>query len=161
MKRLIPCVLLVVAVLGCRDLRRFSSHGDHFEGTIAVADFVRSGFTIGTKLCLTLDTDHLELLPGMLSTSDGRFHDTPLRTIPQTFHDPISTLSFGEGRIRNLLYMAKPNEDGGADMLVIVSLMQSNDVEVRLIRGAPDQTTGQTHDFGVFYLTRSGGACSF
>jgi len=161
----VPCLLA-----GCRDLSSFSTGGDRFEGAVIQGDFVRAGVGPLTKLCLTIDTDHLEDAPGAISTDDGRFHDAPLRSIPQIWHDPLSTLSFGDGRLKNLVYAAAattPFGDGmGNDVLAIVSLMQSGAVEVRLLRGAPglaadggETATGNV--FAVFDLTRQQGPCSY
>jgi len=161
--RVVPfCAALVPALAlagaGCRDVTRFSSHGDHFEGAVVRGDFVRAGVDEGTRLCLTLDSNHLQDAPGTISTSDGRFTGERLRPIPQFWHDPLSTLSFGEGRVQNAVYVAGPD-----DVTVFVSLMQSGDVEVRLMRGAPGGATdaGPAPVFAVFPLTRSAGACSF
>jgi hypothetical protein len=169
-----PLLLVMTAatVAGCRDLSSFTTSGDHFEGQVVQADFVRSGVDATTSLCLTLDADHLEDGPGAISTSDGRFGAVPLRPIPQIWHDPLSTLSFGDGRLKNLIYVATattPFGDGnGGDVLAVVSLMQSGDVEVRLIRGAPDLpveggagVTSTTNLFAIFDLSRKPGACSF
>ena len=70
------------------------------------AGFVLAGILPNTKLCLTLDTDHLQDAPGAISTDDGLFRKAPLRPIPQIWHDPLSTLTFGEGRLKNLVYVA-------------------------------------------------------
>jgi hypothetical protein len=134
-----------LALVACRDVSGFTTHGDRFEGPVVEGDFVRSGVDPGTTLCLTLDTDHLQDSPGTVSTSDGRFRSVLLRSIPQIWHDPLSTLAFGEGRVKNLLYVAAattPFADGnGPDAFVVVSLMQSGNVEVRLLRGAPSGTS--------------------
>ena len=107
--------------------------------------------------------------PGALSTNDGLFHDALLRTIPQIWQDPLSTLNFGEGRLKNLVYVVNASgmlPAGGTDVFAIVSLMQSGDVEVRMVRGAPGlavdggtPTVGNV--FGVFNLTRQKVPCSF
>jgi hypothetical protein len=156
---------------GCRDLSSFSTGPDRFEGAVVQGDFVRAGVAASTTLCLTLDTDHLQDGPGALSTSDGRFHAAALRPIPQIWHDPLSTLSFGEGRLKNLVYVATastPFADGnGNDVLAVVSLMQSGDVEVRLLRGAPGLAAdggapaSGGNLFAVFDLVRQPGPCSY
>lgn len=148
-----------VALGGCRDLSRFSTTGDGFEGPVVSADFVRSGIGREVRMCLTFDTEHLQDGPGTLTTTDGRFARTPLRPIPQVWHDPLSTLAFGDGRVRNLVYAASPSDGGAEDVLVVVSLMRSGNIEVRLLRGAPQldagAATGQTPPvFGVFNLER-------
>ena len=151
-------------VVACRDNARFSSHGDRFQGPIVKGSFVRAGLPENIDMCMTLDTNHLQDTPGTISTSDGRFRGAPLRPIPQIWHDPLSTLSFGDGRLQNLLYAAAPAD--GEDVMVVVSLMQSNAIEVRLVRSAPQAdasavTTGNPALFGVFTLEKQTGPCAF
>jgi hypothetical protein len=150
----------------CRDVSRFSTKDDHFEGAIVKGSFVRSGIGQDARMCLTLDTNHLQDGPGVVATSDGRLSGVPLRPIPQIWHDPLSTLSFGEGRLQNLVYVSSAVTDGGLeDVFVIVSLMQSDSVEVRLLRGAPQADAaappGGDPIFGIFNLERHPGSCSF
>ncbi|MDP8999550.1 MAG: hypothetical protein M3O46_05505 [Myxococcota bacterium] len=163
---------IVAATAGCHDLSSYSTAGDHYDGRVVQADFVRAGVGGATMACLTIDADHLQDAPGAISTSDGRFHAVALRSIPQIWHDPLSTLSFGEGRLRSLLYIATASvsygDAHGDDVLVVVSLMQAGDVEVRLIRGAPDLPTesgaapsSSGSVFAVFDLTRKPGPCSY
>lgn len=143
---------------GCRDVSRFTTAGDHYEGPVVAADFVRIGVDPNVKACLTIDANSLQEGGGSFSTDDGRFHEVPLRAIPPLWHDPLSTLSFGEGRLQNLIYGATattPFDAGqGDDVLVVVSLMQAGDVEIRLIhpRGAL---------FAIFDLQRAAGPCSY
>ncbi len=84
--------------------------------------------------------------------------------------DPLSSLSFGEGRLRNLVYVVRasvPFDDGnGDDVFAIASLMQSGGVELRLLRSAPppafDGSAAPSGNvFAVFALSRSGGPCSY
>jgi hypothetical protein len=161
-------LLLGLISAGCRDLSSFTTGGDRYEGSVIQGDFVRAGVGSQTKLCLALDADHLQDAPGAISTDDGRFRHTALRSIPQIWHDPLSTLSFGEGRLKNLVYAAAaatPFSDGmGPDVFVVLSLMQSGDVEVRLLRGAPSASAGAGtagNVFAVFDLTRQSGPCSY
>jgi len=171
-----PSLLLLGAILpfafACRDVSRFSSTGDHYEGDIVKGSFVRAGLAEDAKLCLVLDAEHLQDGPGSITSSDGRFRATPLRPIPQVWHDPLSTLSFGEGRRQNLLYVATPIADageagGGPDIMVVLSLMNEGGVEIRLMRGAPQTDSGVPTStttpplFGVFTLDRREGPCSF
>ncbi len=158
---------VVPCLASCRDLSGFSTtDGDRYENKVVSAPFVLSGLPPETSLCLTLDTDHLQDAPGAISTDDGMFQRTPLRPIPQIWHDPLSTLSFGEGRLKNLMYVATPG--AGDDVFVVVSLMQSGDIEVRLLRGAPTlPVDGGTSPgakpnlFAVFDLLRQEGPCSY
>jgi hypothetical protein len=158
--------LAALTSAACRDLSRFKSQGDGFEGPVVAGSFVRAGVNEGTRMCVTLDTDHFQDAPGTITSTDGRFHGTPLRPIPQIWHDPLSTLDFGEGRLQNLVYAASPDADADAsgDVFVVVSLMQSGGVEVRLMRSAPTIAEGGTSGestalFGVFNLTRQAAPC--
>src|SRR5260221_14426676 len=99
---------LLAASSGCRDVSRFTNDGDHFEGSVVAGSFVRAGVESDARMCLVLDANHLQDAPGVITSSDGLFHETALRPIPQIWHDPLSTLSFGEGRDRNLVYVATP-----------------------------------------------------
>jgi hypothetical protein len=155
-----------LASLACRDLSGFSTtDGDSYEGQVVNASFVLAGMGPNTKLCLTLDADHLQDTPGNVWTNDGTFSKTPMRPIPQIWHDPLSTFSFGDGRIKNLLYVS--TSSAGSDIFVVVSLMQSGDIEVRLLRGAPgvtapaDASAPESNIFAVFSLARQENACSF
>ncbi|MEA2746022.1 MAG: hypothetical protein QOI41_165 [Myxococcales bacterium] len=161
-------------VMGCRDVSRYSSKdGDHFEGDVVKGSFVRAGVAEDAKMCLVLDAGHLQDGPGTFSTSDGRFKDARIRPIPQIWHDPLSTLTFGEGRSQNLVYVASPSPSTTAtasdlqDVMVFLSLMDNGALEVRLVRGAPVSDAGTPAPaiasplFGVFTLDRHDGACSF
>lgn len=171
--RVLTLGLGLAVTMGCRDVRRYSSYGDHYEGQIVKGSFVRAGVPEDAKMCLVLDAEHLQDGPGTLSTSDGRFHATPLRPIPQIWHDPLSTLSFGDGRRQNLVYVAtplataSPTAGDTQDVMVFLSLMTEGGVEVRLLRGAPQADAGAPGAaaapplFGVFPLDRSEGACTF
>jgi hypothetical protein len=181
MRVMLPAGLACAALAsaGCRDLSSFSTNGDSFVGPVIAAPFVLAG--VGSdggllgdsvNVCLTLDTNHLQDAPGTLSTSDGRFQSVPLRPIPQIWQDPLSSLTFGEGRLKNLVYVvgaSTPFGDGnGNDVIAVVSLMQGGDIEVRLIRGAPNAALdGGTPPapagnlFAVFDLVRQSGPCSF
>lgn len=164
---------LTCGLASCREnITRFSTKTDHYVGDIVKGSFVRNGMADDAKICMTFDGDHVQDGPGVITTNDGRFRDTPLRPIPQIFHDPLSTFEFGTGRVQNLVYVATPNAapDAGADdrqdVFVFVSLMASGLVEIRLVRGAPQDDSGAATPkaaaplFGVFALARKEGACA-
>ena len=159
-------------VAGCRDVSSFSTNGGSYAGAVVQSSFVLAGVDPSTKLCMTLDTDHLQDTPGSVSTSDGRFASVPFRTIPQIWQDPLSTLNFGEGRVKNLVYVATAStsyaDGGGDDVFFVVSLMSSGDVEVRMLRGAPAPGSdggpapgATTNVFAVFSLQRQSTPCSY
>ena len=164
-------VFAAFALAACTDLSGFTTAGDSYQGSVVAADFVLAGVATTTSLCLTLDTNHLQDGPGAVWTSDGMFNETALRAIPQIWHDPLSTFTFGEGRLKNLMYVSAattPFPDGGSDVFVVLSLMQSGDIEVRLLRGAPSLSADggassepSSNIFAVFSLSRQSGPCSF
>jgi len=187
-KSALVAVLAATQGMGCKDISAFTTRtGESYCGTLVLkADFVRLGIAEATKMRLTLDADHLSDAPGTLSTcaepmagvscqdpasGERLFTDVPMRPIPQLFHDPLSTLQFGEGRDKNLIYMVDPNDvSQGPSVTAVISLMHSGDVEVRLMRGAPasvDSGDAPTPAdgaplFGVFGpLHRELGQCSF
>jgi len=155
----------VALLAGCQDVSRFTTTSDHYEGAVVEGNFVRAEVAEGTRMCVTLDANRLQDAPGFLTTSDGRFKNAPIRPIPQVWHDSVSTLSFGEGRERNVLYGASPDPavDPGGDVMLVLSLLTSGDVEVRMLRGAPAAPGGppRSHVFAIFPLQRTPGSCSF
>lgn len=123
---------------------------------------------------LELDAERLQSTPGRLWTtafsSGEKLTAAEMRVVPQMLHDPLSTLNFGEGRVRNSIAMVDlPSADPArpsSQLIVIVSLLQSGDVEVRLLRGAltsagADAGAGDPTGnlFGVFRLRREKGDC--
>jgi hypothetical protein len=162
----------LLSLVSCRDVSSFSTGGGSYSGAVVQSSFVLAGVDPSTSLCMTLDTDHLQDTPGVVSTSDGRFASVPFRPIPQIWQDPLSTLNFGEGRVRNLVYVASattPYADGaGDDVFFVVSLMTSGDVEVRMLRGAPALANEggtaagtPTSVFAIFDVKRQSSACSY
>ena len=152
-------MLLVLCLAACKDVSSYATSNDHYQGSVVPAGFVRAGIDDDVQICLTLDTNHLQESPGTITASDGRFSSTPLRPIPQVWHDALSTLSFGDGRVQNLMYAAA--EPAGDD-LVIISLLNGGGVEVRLLRGAPGAPSdagSATNLFAIFQLDRASGPC--
>jgi hypothetical protein len=166
MRRSRGLALLVLSPLafGCRDVSRFSTvPGESYCGQIVGASFVRRGFDESVKMRMTFDADHIADTPGNLSTDDQLLTDTPMRPVPELFHDPFSTLNFGEGRDKNLVFVVDPTDAArGPTIMVVVSLMHDGDAEVRLMRGAPSPNPMPASPplFGVFApLTRKPGTC--
>ncbi|MDB4975043.1 MAG: hypothetical protein JWN48_3384 [Myxococcaceae bacterium] len=146
------CVALALGALGglgCDDLKDF--RGIH-SGEIVQGNFVRGCFADKTRLTLRFDPDYaIPLddgglrLPNTISTSDGTFADTPLETSKFLPHDPLSELDFpGPQRLRSYVMMARPESGplAGRDAFVVISLLQSNNTEVRIMaRSADDVRT--------------------
>jgi len=167
MRRLAIVAASSVAFVACSDVSRFTTEpGKSYCGTVTDASFVRAGVPTGTRMRLELDGDQLQNAPGRVWTDElapgEAFSSTQLLAIPQLADDPLSTLNFGEGRVKNALTIAML---GGAQVFVVLSLMQDGDVEVRLIRGtsAGSIPTGAaptpSQIFGVFHLQKQDGDC--
>jgi hypothetical protein len=158
--KLRACGLAALLLAGCKDVTSYSTAPDEsYCGSVIQGPFVRSGLSPSVQMRLTFDADALDRAPGRVSTSDGLLQDTPLRVVPEVFHDPISTLNFGEGRRRNLIYAVTPKEQGPA-VVVILSLLENGEVEARLFR-APTGPEGTREGaiFGVFPLQKRKGTC--
>ena len=139
MNRISPLALALCAlVVGCKDVSRFSTDkAESYCGKIVTASFVRRGLGGGRCMRMTLDAERVTSFPGALWTDDGMLNGAPFRPIPELSHDPLLTLSFGEGREKNLLFAVDPSDPSyGPSLMAVVSLLHSGDAEVRLIRGA-------------------------
>ena len=131
--------------------------------------FVRSGFSPGVRLRLSLDAGSLADAPGRISTSDGLLRDGALRPIPELLHDPLASLTFGDGHVRDVVLAVDPADaSAGPTMLAFVSLLHDDGVELRLVRGAPPArdalavpAVNGAPIFAVFPLRKEPGACGF
>jgi hypothetical protein len=167
------------ASTGCEDLSHFSTGKDEaYCGSVVLASEFRQGLSPKVQMSLTLDATELDgpASPGRISTfeaSDGvtperrLLQDVPLRVIAPLEHDALSRLSFGEGRDRNVILAASPNDPKEESLLAILSLKNDDTVEVRLLRagrpgdGADAPPPGSTPIYGLFPLVRRPGGCGF
>ena len=76
-----PCAL---QPLGCSDVTRFTSSGDHYQGSVIAGDFVRAGLgSVKRSLCLVLDASHLQDPPGSIDVERRTLRaPRPLRPDP-------------------------------------------------------------------------------
>lgn len=173
MKRAAAVLVAATSVAGCKDLDRFSTKpGESYCGNVVTSSFVRTrGFVPSARMRLVLDAGELATNPGTLWTDDAApesgqslcsprvtFDGAKLRTVEPILHDPLSTLSFGDGREHN--FVAWVDATCGAQLLAVVSLMRNDDVEVRLL--APHRVAGDDEsrpEFAVFPLSRERGEC--
>lgn len=181
------CALLALALsaLSCKSLERFDTKGDAaYCGTIVAGPSFHDGFIAiqqppDLRLRLTLDTsqisgvsEHKVAVPGRLTSNDSEvdlcpdqalFTNSLMRTIPQVYHDSLSTLSFGEGHEEDFFAWVDSTCQG--TMLSVVSLLSNGNVELRLFKPAPvpDEGAGpeQRPGFALFYLTRHEDGCDF
>lgn len=156
----------LAGAIACAETGRFTtSPGESYCGAVVAASFVRAGIPSGARMRLQLDADALQKTPGKLWTTELTPGETlsgaDLAAIPQLANDPLSTLSFGEGRVKNAITVT---QIGASQVLVVLSLLQSGDVEVRLIRGTspgslPVPSGAPPQLFGVFRLSKEKGDC--
>lgn len=157
--------LVALAALGsvaCDSYDRFRTGPDRtFRGPVlgeGEESFIRRGFAAGTTLELSFDPAAIGRPEvGTITTTapDGAtlFAATPLESIAPLSHDLLSELSFpGAGRIETMLLLARPAAGplAGREVMVFLSLLDTGDVEVRLIAGTGDEANGDV--FGVFRL---------
>ena len=147
-------LVFAAALLGCEDPDAFTtSPGECYAGEIVGADFVREGFPDGIRAYLTLDAANLARGlgdAGRVWTGDGRFDGAAVSQMKELAHDSLSLFQFPGGRVRN--YMAHATAVDGAPAMLVISLMEDEGVELRVLRppvaGAPELDPL----FGVFRL---------
>jgi hypothetical protein len=147
---------------GCDSYDRFRTGTTRvFRGAVlgeGEASFIRRGFAAGTTLELQFDPDAVERPEvGILTTvaPDGtRLLDAVLlESIAPLAHDLLAEYQFpGAGRLENFLFLARPETGplAGREVMVFLSLLDTGDVEVRVIAGTGDEAAGDV--FGVFRL---------
>lgn len=158
--------LVVAPAGGCESYDRFRTSSSRvFRGTVlgeGDTSFIRRGFAAGTMLELQFDPDAVERPQvGVITTvaPDGtRLLDAvPLESIAPLAHDLLAEYQFpGAGRLENFLFLARPAAGlplGGREVMVFVSLLDTGDIEVRVIAGTGDEAAGDV--FGVFRLRAS------
>ena len=153
-------LLALCLVIGCTSFSDYSTDFDEcYYGEIIEA--VRSrAFSRDVKMTLALDVNALGRgeVGAWITTSDGKFERSPARQLEELIRDPLSMLHFPGGRIRS--YFAYAPGTDGLIATIIISLMEDESVEVRIIRpelepdgGVPDASVDGSL-FGVFRLIR-------
>jgi hypothetical protein len=177
MGRSVAALGLLLA-LGCQSLDTFDTErGDAYCGAIVDAQFVRTSLTVGgfqrqLRLGLEIDTGALTTTPGRVWTDDAldgpcapsATFDTKtssLRVTPEVVRDPLSTLTFEDGQLHNIVAWVDSTCRG--PMLSIVSLYKDDRVEVRFLRPGAASTGGtKAQDaFARFSLSRRKHGCGY
>lgn len=161
--------LTAAALASCKTIDTFDTGTDDaYCGRITGAPFVREDFDRQLQLQLRLRIAGLNSVPGDLTTDDSDigpcapkalFSRAALRAPKKLESDDLSAFSFDDGSLTNFMAWVDSTCDG--TYLAVVSLMQDNGVEVRLLRGALDSAGQETGPFGVFDLQRAVGGCGF
>ncbi len=149
--------LVVFGLAGCNDLRDYDGAWSGKVVGDSTPDFILSGFPEGTELEIRDFAAHPAAGPPGFITTRGydAFDDTPLEIIAPLEHDLLSQYDFpGMGRVRNYIYATRPTTGPlvGRDPMVFISLIDDDSLEVRVIVGSGDETTGG--HFGLWYLGR-------
>jgi hypothetical protein len=146
----------------CANVGDFSTDpGECYEGKIIAAEYIRSDtFPENLSLTMTLDADGLGQGKegAVIATHDSprTFDNAPVTQMTELSHDSLSMLQFPGGRVRNYLAYAQPSQ--GQVATIVISLMENDEVEVRIMR--PDLVPDGGEDtslFGVFRLVRKEG----
>lgn len=171
--------------LSCKSLDRFDTSGDPaFCGTIVAGPSFHDGFIATNepptlRLKLDLETNQLSsssdnkvAFLGWLTSSDGEaalceerplFDHSPIRSIPQVYHDSLSTLVFGEGHDEDFFAWVDSTCQG--TMLALISLLRSGNVEVRLFKPAPlsdiEEGPNKRPGYALFFMSRDEKGCGF
>jgi hypothetical protein len=184
-RALLP-IVLACPLFSCQSLARFDTkNGAAYCGSMVGAQFISTpkppvpspesdvGFQRLLRLRLEIDTDHLTTVPGKITTDDGTgpggaadspcvpqatFENASLRVTPEIVHDTLSTMTFEDGQIQNI--MAWVDSTCRGPMLAVVSLMKNDHVDVRLLKPAigPPNTT-KRDSFALFSLDRQDNGC--
>ena len=166
------CFLAALLASGCDRVSDFDlADGESYCGTITLAAVFRAGLSPRTQMRMTFDSSKLDTgePPGTLTTFDNEamtqlLSDAPLRAIPALEHDALSSLEFGDGRERNFLFGVSPVAPEAEGLTTVVSLMNDDTVEVRLLRpsvATDPPPAGREPLFGLFTLERQEGTCGF
>ena len=175
------CLCLAFGLTGCDDLSKYQlSDSEAYCGSMVSAPLFHAGFVAegsppSLRLRLHLDIDKLTTEPGNLTSDDANrglckdqggalFDSARLRAIPEVLHDPISTLSFGEGREHS--FFAYVDSTCQGTMLAVLSLMKNREVEVRLFKPMPETAAespaSEQAGYALFYLKpRDADNCGF
>lgn len=160
-------------IVGCKDLARYDTGpGEAYCGNIVGAEFIRTpervgGFSQELRIRVTLDSEHLDSAPGTLSSNDTSgpcapeptFDAAALVPVQELSSDPLSQLSFGDGR--DFSFLAWVESSCRGPMLAVVSLMNDNELELRLLKPPTQTNDGPRPAFALFRTQLSSGACGF
>jgi hypothetical protein len=184
--RLLGCALLLPVTAGCRNLDRFDTQpGESYCGSLVGQETIATGFHSNWEGSRDISTLSLKLntaaffeksgVPAVISSNDAAFGpcgpnqplfvQAPMRTIGAALGDRLSTLRLGEDHQLDFTTYVESTCSGS--MVGILSLLQSGDVELRLLRPAPmadgddAATADTTARFGLFVLKKTKEGCGF
>jgi|MudIll2142460700_1097286.scaffolds.fasta_scaffold66024_2 hypothetical protein len=138
----------MMVLAGCNKLKDYNGE---FDGPVLAYEPIRIGFPPETTLHMKMDFYDEVQAEGTMSTSDGTFDNATLQPIQGLSNDGLWTLKFSGSGFLNYMRIAEVTNGvfKGKYAVVIISLFESGDVEVRIIVGASDL-------YGVFTLKKQG-----
>jgi hypothetical protein len=129
--RVATLLVLIVACVGCNDLRDF--RGTWRGPRVGSGPALNVGLTGGAQATLEIDEIDAHGIQANLSL-DGLVMDQSFAPVPGAEADVLSLMSFAGSPLRVYLGFV-PTIDGSGDALAIVALYPDHRVEVRVLRG--------------------------
>ncbi len=183
--KLVLCLTLATAgMAGCKGVERFDTGPDSaYCLELIGGTFAESGLTpedAGAsdsampllRLALTIDSQRLSTMPGMLWSNDAAFglcspmplfDRVPIRTVEPALHDVVSSVQLKPDHVQDVFTWVDSSCQG--TMVGILSLIDGGSVEVRLFKpAAAANENGPTRirpGFGVFSRSQRLPSCEF
>lgn len=175
--------ILAGLLFGCQSIDRFDTkNGSAYCGSIESSQFIwtppapidsppdEGGFDRRLRLKLTLDTSLLDSTPGTITSDDSdvgpchptghaTFESAPLVVTPEVTRDSLSLMTFEDGQVHNVIAWVESTCRGR--MLAVISLHNTDRVEVRLLKPAPNNSASPRDAFALFPLDRREAGCGF
>ena len=139
----IACACMLALAGGCLDVRELE--GAWTGPRVGDSPVLQLGIASDASARLVIENADLQSLAARLSVS-GLFDNAEVSPLPGAEADVLASMSFDSAPSRVYLAFVSTTDENG-DALVIVSLHESDRVEVRILRG------GATPLYGVFVLS--------
>ncbi len=165
----------IASLLGCQTIQQFdTTNGAAYCGSVVGGQFIltpdtEGGFAHDLRMRVEIDTANLTTVPGHLTTDDvagpcapqPTFSHAALRVTKEMVPDSISTMSFEDGQVHNILAWVDSTCRG--TMYSVTSLYKNDHVEVRLMKPAGAAVNGvpQGDAFALFSLDRNDDGCGY
>jgi hypothetical protein len=137
------CIAMMGALFSCQDPGSFSGR---YEGKIVSSEFLRRGFQQDVTVDMTLSLQSAKRAEGTLTTSDGRFVNSPVGPLGAAAVDILGEVDF-PGTNPLILFLSAPTATTGEEATLIVTLGGESGAELRVLYGR-DETTGAI--YGIF-----------
>jgi hypothetical protein len=136
------CIAALLSIVACKDPGSFSGK---YEGSIVSSDFLRRGFAADVTAEATLSLQNAKRAEGTLTTSDGRFSNSPIGPLGAASVDILGEVDF-PGTNPIILFLSAPTVNNEEATLIVTLGGESGD-ELRILYGR-DETTNAL--YGIF-----------